>query len=282
MVIKISVYKCPVCNFPLSLVNKSYKCINNHSFDLSKKNYVNLILANQGHSLNEGDSKEMINSRRRFLQCEFYSPLKNSLFNIVQKYGKNSDTIFLLDVACGEGYYTNYLHESLSKEFLINTYGVDISKAAIQASSSSRNSKNLHNISYCVGNMDYLPFINNKFDILLNCFAPINYNEFSRVLKKDGIFIRVLPGKFHLYELKEFLYSEIHLNQPKEDNLDGFLLENKIQVDDVITLNNSQIQDLFTMTPYYYKTPFEAKERLKKLEKLTTKISFVIKIYRKL
>ena len=265
MVIKMSVYKCPVCNFPLSLVNKSYKCINNHSFDLSKKNYVNLILANQGHSLNEGDSKEMINSRRRFLQCEFYSPLKNSLLNIVQKYGKNSDTIFLLDVACGEGYYTNYLHESLSKEFLINTYGVDISKAAIQASSSSRNSKNLHNISYCVGNMDYLPFINNKFDILLNCFAPINYNEFSRVLKKDGIFIRVLPGKFHLYELKEFLYSEIHLNQPKEDNLDGFLLENKIQVDDIITLNNSQIQDLFTMTPYYYKTPFEAKERLKKL-----------------
>ena len=68
----MSVYKCPVCNSSLSLVNKSYKCKNNHSYDLSKKGYVNLILANQGHSLNEGDSKEMIDSRRKFLQGEFY------------------------------------------------------------------------------------------------------------------------------------------------------------------------------------------------------------------
>ena len=84
------------------------------------------------------------------------------------------------------------------------------------------------------------------------------------------------------HELKEFLYSEIHLNLPKEDKINGFLLENTIQVDDKITLNNEQIQDLFTMTPYYYKTPFEAKERLKKLETLTTQISFVIKVYRKI
>ena len=46
--------------------------------------------------------------------------------------------------------------------------------------------------------------------------------------------------------------------------------------------DNKQIQNLFTMTPYYYKTPFEAKERLKKLESLKTKISFLIKVYRKI
>ena len=60
------------------------------------------------------------------------------------------------------------------------------------------------------------------------------------------------------------------------------MLENEYQVDDVITINNQQIQDLFTMTPYYYKTSFEAKERLKKLEVLTTQISFIIKIYKKI
>lgn len=279
----MSVYKCPVCNSSLSLVNKSYKCKNNHSYDLSKKGYVNLILANQGHSLNEGDSKEMIDSRRKFLQGEFYSSLKYSLSKTISSFiFNNSDPILFLDVACGEGYYTNFIHQQLSKVFNIETFGVDISKAAINASAGYRNLLNLNNISYCVGNMDYLPFLDGQFDILLNCFAPINEKEFHRVIKQNGIFIRVLPGKYHLYELKEFLYKEIHLNQPKEDKINGFLLENTIQVDDVISLDNTQIQNLFTMTPYYYKTPFEAKERLKKLESLDTKISFVLKVYRKI
>ena len=278
----MSVYKCPVCSSQLELINKSYKCKNNHSFDLSKKGYVNLILANQGHSLNEGDSKEMIDSRRRFLQGDFYLPLRNELKNVIKILLKNNIVSSrFLDVACGEGYYTNYLHKDLREEFNIETYGVDISKAAINASSSSKNLLKLNNISYCVGNMDYLPFLDKKFDVLLNCFAPLNEKEFFRVLKDNGYFIRVLPGKYHLYELKEFLYSDIHLNQPKEDKIEGFLLENSIQVDAIISLNNEQIQDLFTMTPYYYKTPFEAKERLKKLEFLTTKISFIIKVYRK-
>ena len=85
--------------------------------------------------------------------------------------------------------------------------------------------------------------LNSSFDFLLNCFAPINISEFARVLKQDGYFIRVLPGKYHLLELKEFLYSEVHLNEPKEDELDGFILENVHQVDDTITLNNQQIQE---------------------------------------
>ena len=39
----MSVYKCPVCNSKLELINKSYKCKNNHSYDLSKKGITHLI-----------------------------------------------------------------------------------------------------------------------------------------------------------------------------------------------------------------------------------------------
>lgn len=277
----MSIYKCPKCNQSLTKVDKSYKCLNNHSYDISKKGYVNLMLANQGHSLNEGDSKEMIDARKRFLECDFYICLRNKLYDAIFYSLHTSNNIFL-DVACGDGYYTNYLHQELSNKFEIQTYGVDISKAAIISASSSKNIKKLENISYCVGNMDYLPFLDSSIDILLNCFAPINEKEFYRVMKTNGYYIRVLPGKNHLLQLKEFLYKEVHLNEPKENKIDGFLLENEYQVDDVITINNQQIQDLFTMTPYYYKTSFEAKERLKKLEVLTTQISFIIKIYKKI
>ena len=277
----MSIYKCPKCNQPLTRVDKSYKCFSNHSYDISKKGYVNLMLANQGHSLNEGDSKEMIDARKRFLECEFYICLRNTLYDAIFHSLHTSNNIFL-DVACGDGYYTNYLHQELSKKIKIKTYGVDISKAAINSASSSKNIKKLENISYCVGNMDYLPFLDSSIDIVLNCFAPINEKEFYRVMKTNGYYIRVLPGKNHLLQLKEFLYKEVHLNEPKENKIDGFSLENEYQVDDVININNQQIQDLFTMTPYYYKTSFEAKERLKKLEALTTQISFIIKVYKKI
>lgn len=276
----MSNFKCPVCSNQLIKDNNLYRCSKNHTYDIAKKGYVNLMLANQGHSLNEGDSKDMIDARRRFLQGGFYSKLRDVLQNTVFDLSPSKNIKFV-DVACGEGYYTNFIHFQLLQSKIITSYGVDISKAAINAASSNRNMMNLKNIHYCVGNLDYLPFLNNSFDVLLNCFAPINEKEFNRVLKENGYFIRVLPGKYHLYELKEFLYSEVLLNQPKEDEIDGFLLENSIQVDDFISLNNQQIQDLFTMTPYYYKTSYEAKERLKKLESLNTKISFIIKIYKR-
>lgn len=276
----MSLYKCPKCDQPLIQKEKSFICINNHSYDISKKGYVNLILANQGHSLNEGDSKEMIDARRRFLEGNFYSCLREKLLSIIISLVNNQQINFI-DVACGEGYYTNYLHQRINEEISITSFGVDISKSAINAASSSKNIKGLKNISYCVGNLDYLPFQKNSFDILLNCFAPINENEFNRILKKNGYFIRVLPGRYHLFELKEFLYQEIHLNEPKENKIEGFLLENEYQIDEKIMLNNQQIQDLFTMTPYYYKTSYSAKEKLKRLESLTTQISFIIKVYKK-
>lgn len=48
-----------------------------------------------------------------------------------------------------------------------------------------------------------------------------------------------------------------------------------------IRLEGGAIQDLFAMTPYYWKTPKEGAERLAKLEVLQTEIEFRFVIYRK-
>jgi 23S rRNA (guanine745-N1)-methyltransferase len=275
----MSYLKCPVCQNELNKNGSSYVCKNNHSFDIAKKGYTNLMLANQGHSLIEGDKKDMVDARSSFLDSDKYDVLKLSLTNIIKSLS-SSKTIFC-DIACGEGYYTNYIHKTLSNEIDFTTIGIDISRFAINHACTRKNIDHLSKIDYFVGNMDYLPFLNNSFDILLNCFAPINEKEFYRVLKKDGYYIRVLPGVYHLYELKEFLYPEVHLNTPKVEELAGFNLFKEETVSNTITLNNEQIQNLFTMTPYYYKTSLEAKDRLKKLESLTTRIEFTIRIYQK-
>ena len=90
-----------------------------------------------------------------------------------------------------------------------------------------------------------------------------------------------MPNTYHLYELKEVLYNEVKLNEEKDSSLTNFTLLEIKEVDDVITLNNIEINNLFMMTPYYYKSPLEGSNKLKSLNELKTRISFKIYIYQK-
>ena len=119
--------KCPVCSSLLKEVEKQFKCINNHSFDKNKKGYTNLLLSNQMHSFDPGDNKDMVLARVNFLKTDKYKILRDSLFELINKY-INNDNFSFLDIACGEGYYTNYL---MSKFINSKGIGIDLSKYAL-------------------------------------------------------------------------------------------------------------------------------------------------------
>ena len=83
--------------------------------------------------------------------------------------------------------------------------------------------------------------------------------------------------------LKNILYESPYLNEPNVYALNKFSLEDTKTLEYDITLTSSeQIMALFTMTPYYFKTPAEAVERLRQLEHLDTEIGFEIRDYIKL
>lgn len=273
--------KCPVCQKQLNKVDNTYKCIKNHSYDISAKGYVNMLLANQRHSINPGDSKEMILSRVRFLEKDYYHILRKTILETIKKY-ISLDSFTFCDLACGEGYYTNYIHLKLNESFNVFSVGIDISKYAIIEACKKKRAENLQDIDYFIGNLMNLPFMDNSFDFMLNCFALLDEKEFYRVLKDKGFFIRVLPDANHLLGIKKVLYKDVILNVMKEKNIEGFKLVDEIHISDEITLKSSQeIYDLFTMTPYYYKTSKESIEKLLKLNSLDTPISFVLLVYQK-
>lgn len=111
-------------------------------------------------------------------------------------------------------------------------------------------------------------------------FAPWCGEEFQRVLKKDGILIMVIPDERHLWQLKEAIYDEPYLNEPSQEIPNGFSLLERLAVHSEITLdNNEDIQNLFSMTPYYYKTGEEGHKRVQALQNLTTEIAFQIIVY---
>jgi 23S rRNA (guanine745-N1)-methyltransferase len=263
---------CPVCSLALTEQESRFVCVNNHCFDKAKQGYVNLLMSQQSSNKRHGDDKLMVKSRRDFLGNGYYSNLSREICNVINKI--KTQKCVLYDVGCGEGYYTSQIK---NKCCISDIYGIDISKNALQYASKMDKS-----IKYAVASAFQLPFAENSADIVLNIFAPCAYDEFNRVLNKDGFLVKVVPLSEHLWELKKAIYDKPYKNKPEIKNDELFTLSDSVELKyQIILENKDDIYNLFTMTPYYYKTSKEDTEKLLKLESLTTTVHFAIEIYKK-
>ena len=267
----MSSFVCPVCKTILKSSGSAYSCEKGHSFDISKEGYVNLLMSQQSSLKRHGDDKMMVRARRDFLNKGFYAPLRDSLCEIVNTYVPDGSDI--VDVGCGEGYYTN----NVFANGRYNVSGIDISKEALKYAA-----KSVKGASFAVASAFSLPFADNAFDCIINVFAPSAYEEFSRVLKDDGVLIKVIPLEDHLWDLKCAVYKEPYKNKPEIRNEELFRLvcEKKLKYN--ISLNcNEDIINLFKMTPYYYKTGREEMQKLNEKNQLETVVHFCIEVYEK-
>ncbi len=257
---------CPKCKCKLNKIDNSYKCDNNHSFDIAKRGYVNLVL---GNSKATGDDKHMVNSRTQFLNHGYYEKLRTCIGNVLSSCEMNT----LVDAGCGEGYYTNYFKQLLPS---CEMYGFDLSKYAVDEACKAKSG-----VNYCVCSIFHLPLDNLSCDGVISIFAPVDMDENTRILKENGYFLQVGPGPKHLWGLKQELYSDIYENQVKV-GYEGYKLVKEEYVEDVITIDHQEdIWALFQMTPYYWRTPKENVQRLKNLNKLITTVQFHVALYQK-
>lgn len=260
--------RCPVCHTALKKDNRTYYCVNKHAFDCAKSNYVNLLHSQQSKTKQHGDEKVMVVSRRRFLEQNYYLPLVNVINDFIESTDMNN---MIVDMGCGEGYYT----EKFRKNHQI--IGVDISKDAIDLAARKYKER-----TFVVASTYDLPIMDESMDIAISVFAPYSLEDTTRVLKKGGSFILVYPLEHHLFELKQVAYSEPYLNDNKALPMEGFELVETRFVHEQITLQNQQeIQDLFSMTPYFHRTPKSGLDAIGKLDTLSTRIEFGVSLYKK-
>lgn len=250
------------------LSDRAYKCPAGHSYDISSKGYVNLLLSNTaGH----GDSKDMVLARRSFLEKGYYAPLAEKIVSAVKKY----DPSTLLDIGCGEGYYTEKVKNALPG---CDVYGFDISKEA-----ASRAAKRCKECSIAVAGAYKMPYKTGAFDLMYNIFSPLAPDEIGRGLKKGGIFIYAVSGREHLIELKRAVYDSVFVKEEQDDKISGFELTEKDSILYNMELDSPEdIRALFDMTPYSKKTSRSDREKLNKLEKLQVTAAFNILIYTRL
>lgn len=238
---------------------------------------MHLLPSNKMHSRVPGDTKEMVASRREFLRAGYYEPFSKKLSQLAVEYSPDNCT--LVDAGCGEGYYTEKIYDALSKSGkAFSVCGFDISKSAVRSASKSSKS-----IEYAVASIFDIPIESNSADVVTNIFAPIVESEFCRILKENGILIIAVPGEYHLWEMKTLVYDEPYTNEVKHTEYDGFEFVERIAVKDEIEIcDNVQIRNLFSMTPYYWKTGIEGSRRIETCRHLKTQIHFDFLVYRKL
>ena len=256
-------YICPVCREKLTLDGKSCVCKNRHSFDISSSGYVNLLT---GQGKNHGDDNEMISARRRFLSGGYYAPLRDL---IVEKCRALSPSA-LLDIGCGEGYYTKRIKDALPD---CTVCGFDVSKK------SAEKAAKLGGLHICVASAYHTPYEDGFFDCAVNIFSPLCKEEILRTLKPGGALIYAVPNPEHLYEIKTAVYDSPRKKEMKSDLLDGFVMTDKTELSYTMDLDNQALSDLFAMTPYVHKTSEEDKNKLLRKDRLAVTASFTVFSY---
>lgn len=285
---------CPVCGAPLRVSDEGRGLVctatvsdrnphgRAHLFDGGAGGYVHLAPRHGGG----GDSREAVRARTAFLTHGYYTPAADGLVGLVREYTPVGGLV--LDAGCGEGYYSNQIARAGYP-----TLGVDLSKFAADAAAKASRAYRLGHPGgqapmtlFAVGSVFELPVKKGAFDTVTNIFAPCAPAEYARVLKTGGHLIVAGAGERHLLGLKELIYEDPYLNDPRRDlpaEGDGLrLVETRTVTFEITVEGRDHIEALFSMTPYYWRTGRKGIERLAAADRLTTEASFDFHIYEKI
>jgi 23S rRNA (guanine745-N1)-methyltransferase len=229
----------------------------------------------------------MIRSRRRFLDLGLYDRVSDGINEAVAAHLpdlKQKRNLGILDAGCGEGFYLRRLKESLTSRagdsVTIDYYGVDISKFAVRLA--TQRDKTMR---WLVASIVDLPFASSSLDRVLNVFSPVNFPEFSRVLKKTGRLVIVGPGPRHLNGLREIIYpiAREHSQSAMIEQAEGIFSPcTETRINYQIELKSSgEIMDLLAMTPYFWNIDLNTKSRVEALPRLTSDVDVEVRVFRK-
>jgi len=201
-------FRCPICSRPLKMDgSRSMICVSRHCFDLSKDGYINLI----PHAVRSKYSKDLFTSRRETSRHGLFDPLIDAIRNKIEDTAPSrSRELRILDAGCGEGSHLAAILSALKKPDApdILGVGVDIAKEGIRLAAKSGALA-----IWCAADLAGSPFADRQFDVILNILSPANYQEFQRLLRDDGMLIKVIPGSRYLQEIRALFQGEA-ANQP--------------------------------------------------------------------
>lgn len=260
---------CPLCGEQLNRQDHTLICPKGHSFDVARQGYVNLLTVQQKHSLAPGDTRQQVLSRRAFLEAGYYAPIAQALVDAAKQYGADGP---ILDVGCGEGYYSARLSQALG----LSLTGLDISKEAVRCAAAK-----YKDAQWLCATAAHIPVADHTAGLLTSLFALTLPEEFHRVLKPGGLYFQVLAAEDHLLGLKSIIYDTVfHRTKDTEPELPGFTRLESIPISFDFQVEQEQVNNLFSMTPHLFRISKAGAERLAQTRQLSDRASCVLNVYR--
>lgn len=245
--------RCPRCQSAFALNGASLVCENRHTYDLSRRGYINLAPAHDQNA--EKYDAELFDSRRLIFEHGFYLPVAEAIAAAMPEGPVN-----VLDAGCGEGYYARLLAQRFP---LAQFVGLDISRDAVTAAAKEQSPAN-----WMVADLKHIPFADDSADVLLDVLTPADYAEFGRVLKPEGLIIKVVPGADYLYEVRKAVapwlrsgdsYDNARVVSHMKEHAD-ILQEKELRITRELTAEESRA--FLRMTPMTFSVPEEVLETL--------------------
>ncbi|MBA2287104.1 MAG: methyltransferase domain-containing protein [Ktedonobacteraceae bacterium] len=282
----IDLLTCPLCGAGFMQEDRALKCANRHAFDIAREGYVNLLLGKA-----RGDTREMLLARRNFLERDHYRPLSQAINEHIYQYlggraGRESEYggCAILDVGCGEGYYSGNLVRNLEQRLPathIRCLGLDISKDAVKMAA-----RRAHAGEGCFVVADVterLVVADRSLHVLLNIFAPRNPAEFARVVVPGGMLLIAIPGPSHLLSLRSTL-KLLDIEKDKQRHVvaqfqDLFTLVTVSPVTYELHLHSQDIVNAVKMTPNYWHMSEQNRAAAEGIELLHTEAEFTCLIF---
>jgi 23S rRNA (guanine745-N1)-methyltransferase len=237
---------CPTCRKPLDRQGDSLICESGHLLNVNRRGCLNLLSAR----VDTFYDAALFASRQRVFDAGCYRSVADLLRTMLPDHPAR-----ILDAGCGEGWYLNDL--LTTRPDCIGA-GIDISRDAILLAAN-------HPCSavWCVADLRRVPFADGTFDIVLDVLTPANYQEFQRVLKPEGTFIKVYPGEDYLREIR----AVRGLPAYADGQVDAYLHEKATvlktcHVHEAVTVTPSLWRDFVYMTPLNQDLSDAEKEQL--------------------
>ena len=234
-------FACPICQAPMHLDLSSLVCQNRHTFNIAKQGFVNFLRQTKGDKNYDMASFE---KRSQILAAGYYDPILEVISERLRDLPEHSH---VLDVACGEGYYSRQLAQEFDKDFM----AFDLSKDSILLAARQNPHKN---VAWFVGDLAQLPLREHSIDVILDIFSPANYQEFGRLLSDHGLIFKVIPHEDHLKEFRQLLpevqaYSNQDVLEHFQESCD--LLE-RVTIAKTWSMPSEHVQTFAEMTPLFF------------------------------
>lgn len=190
---------CPICRKEMTISKlASLACSNNHTFDVAKQGYVNMVT----RPVKSNYDKDLFKARHEIIMTsQLYDSLHHRISKVLnENIMDTSNHNYIFDAGAGEGSHLVKILNQLTNH--LTGVGIDLSKEGIRLAAST------HQAIWFVADLANIPVKNKSFQVILNILSPANYQEFDRVLADDGIMIKVVPGSNYLKELRTVLFSK--------------------------------------------------------------------------